>query len=125
LFSFYAHTRDTFRIGTGLPRIRGRTAIDGPPKREALGLGWCIEKPRRDVPNRLTGQKRRGGAMAAGRPVAKGAVWCWHSRIDQIERGTALMIASPRAALVHWDMNGWMDGEAVPPYHSSRWRSLL
>jgi hypothetical protein len=30
------------------------------------------------------------------------------ARIDQIERGTALMIALPRAARVHWDGRLWM-----------------
>jgi hypothetical protein len=49
------------------------------------------------------------------------------ARIDQIKRGTALMIALPRAARVHWDINGWqtVDGEAAPPYDAAHCLELI
>jgi hypothetical protein len=46
---------------------------------------------------------------------------------DQIERGTALMIALPRAALVQRDINGWqtVDGEVAPPYDAAQYLELI
>ncbi len=46
---------------------------------------------------------------AGSRPKAERAVWCLHAPIGQIERGTPLVIAVPRAARVHWGVNGWQD----------------
>jgi hypothetical protein len=59
-------------------------------------LGYPVDRPE-------AVWQRYGGR----RSVSKRGVWCWHARINQIKRGTALMIALPRAALVHWGMNGW------------------
>jgi hypothetical protein len=47
-------------------------------------LGYPVDRPE-------AVWRRYGGR----RSVAQCAVWCWHARIDQIERGAALMIASP------------------------------
>jgi glucoamylase len=44
---------------------------------------------------------------AGRRPIAKRAVWCAHAPICRIEPGIALIIAVPRAARVHWGVDGW------------------
>ena len=45
-----------------------------------------------------------------GRHIAtKHAIWCLHAPIDKIEHGTALIIALPRAARIHWGVNGWQN----------------
>jgi glucoamylase len=96
-----------------------RRLFPGRPTGSAMPLAWAHAEFIKLLISRHLGYpvdrpeavwRRYGGR----RPVAKCAVWCWHARIDQIERGTALMIALPRAALVHWGMNGWQtvaDGE--------------
>ena len=58
------------------------------------------------------GPPRRG--YAGHRPEAKSAVWCLHAPIGRIARGMTLIIALPRAATIHWGVNGWQnigDGE--------------
>jgi glucoamylase len=49
--------------------------------------------------------RRYGGR----RPEAKRAIWCLHAPIGRIDRCMGLMIALPRAARIHWGMNGWQD----------------
>ncbi len=54
--------------------------------------------------------RRYGGQC----PEAKRAFWCLHAPIGRIQNGMALIIALPRAARIHWGMNGWQniaDGE--------------
>jgi len=41
------------------------------------------------------------------RPDARRAVWCLHAPIGNVTRGMALIVAVPRAALVHWGIDGW------------------
>jgi len=48
------------------------------------------------------------------RPEAKRAVWSLHAPIGRIKQGTALIIALPGMARIHWGTNGWQnatDGE--------------
>jgi glucoamylase len=54
--------------------------------------------------------RRYGGR----RPEVKRAVWCLHAPISQIAHGMTLIVALPRAARIHWGVNGWQnvsDGE--------------
>jgi glucoamylase len=54
--------------------------------------------------------RRYGGR----RPDARRAIWCLHAPIGRIQRGASLVVAVPRAARIHWGVNGWQspsDGE--------------
>jgi glucoamylase len=91
-----------------------RRLFPGRPTGSAMPLAWAHAEFIKLLISRHLGYpvdrpeavwRRYGGR----RSVAKRAVWCWHARINQIERGTALIIALPRAALVHWGVNGWQD----------------
>jgi glucoamylase len=96
-----------------------RRLFPGRPTGSAMPLAWAHAEFIKLMISRHLGYpvdrpeavwRRYGGRRSA----AKCAVWCWHARIEQIDRGTALMIALPRAALVHWGINGWQtvaDGE--------------
>jgi glucoamylase len=88
-----------------------RRLFPGRPTGSAMPLAWAHAEFIKLLISRHLGYpvdrpeavwRRYGGR----RSVAKRAVWCWHARINQIERGTALIIALPRAALVHWGVNG-------------------
>jgi len=43
------------------------------------------------------------------RPKVRHAVWCLHAPIGEIARGVTLVVAVPRAALVHWGIDGWQN----------------
>jgi glucoamylase len=61
-------------------------------------LGYPLDRP-------AAVWRRYGGRRAE----AKRAIWCLHAPISRIDRRMGLMIALPRAAKIHWGMNGWQD----------------
>ena len=44
---------------------------------------------------------------AGRRPTTKQAVWCLHAAIGRVNCGTAILIALPQSAHVHWGLDGW------------------
>ena len=66
-------------------------------------LGYPFDRP-------MAAWRRYGGR----RPEIKHAIWCLHAPIGSIKNATALIIALPRAAKIHWGFNGWqhvVDGD--------------
>ena len=67
-------------------------------------LGYPFDRP-------MAVWRRYGGR----RPEIKHAIWCLHAPIASIRDAAALIIALPRAARIHWGINGWRhiaDGES-------------
>ena len=60
------------------------------------GLGYPFDRP-------PAAWRRYGGR----RPEIKHAIWCLHAPIGSARNGAALIIALPRAAKIHWGINGW------------------
>jgi glucoamylase len=96
-----------------------RRLLPGKPTGSAMPLAWAHAEFIKLIISRYLGHpfdrptavwKRYGGR----RPEAKRAIWCLHAPIGNIRHGMALIIALPRAARIHWGINGWQhiaDGE--------------
>ena len=96
-----------------------RSLFPGRPTGSAMPLAWAHAEFIKLMISRHLGYpldrpaavwRRYGGR----RPDNKSAIWCLHAPIGRIERGVVLVIAVPRAARIHWGMNGWKnitDGE--------------
>jgi glucoamylase len=91
-----------------------RRLYPGRPSGSAMPLAWAHAEFVTLMTSRRLGYpfdrpaavwRRYGGR----RPEAKQAVWCLHAPIGRIEQGTSLVIALPRAARIHWGMNGWQN----------------
>jgi glucoamylase len=99
--------------------IPERRLFPGRPTGSAMPLAWTHAEFVKLMISRHLGYpfdrpsavwRRYGGV----RPEAKRAIWCLHAPIGRIDDGTALFIALPRAARIHWGTNGWQnaaDGE--------------
>ena len=99
-----------------------RRLFPGRPTGSAMPLAWCHAEFVKLVISRYLNYpfdrpsavwRRYGGR----RPEAKRAIWCLHAPLRRIRHGMALIIALPRAARIHWGMNGWQnvaDGETQP-----------
>jgi glucoamylase len=86
----------------------------GQPSGSAMPLAWAhAEFIKLMVSRRIGYPLDRPEAVwtrYGGRHIAtKHAIWCLHAPIDKIEHGTALIIALPRAARIHWGVNGWQN----------------
>ena len=97
--------------GLALP---DRRLFPGKPTGSAMPLAWAhAEFVKLMVSRHLGYPFDRPEAVwrryAGSRPKPTPAIWCLHAPIGRIERGTALVIAVPRAARVHWGVNGWQD----------------
>lgn len=91
----------------------------GKPTGSAMPLAWAHAEFIKLLISRHLGYpfdrptavwQRYGGR----RPKAKRAIWCLHAPIGSLGHAVALVIALPRAARIHWGMNGWQhisDGE--------------
>jgi hypothetical protein len=91
----------------------------GKPTGSAMPLAWAHAEFIKLMVSRDLGHpfdrpatvwRRYGGR----RPEAKHAIWCLHAPIGSIRHEVALIIALPRAARIHWGINGWQhisDGE--------------
>lgn len=64
--------------------------------RVSQDLGYPFDRP--------TAAWRR---YSGRRPEIKHAIWCLHAPIGSIATGARLIIALPRAARVHWGIDGW------------------
>ena len=96
-----------------------RRLFPGRPTGSAMPLAWAHAEFIKLIISRHLGHpfdrpmavwRRYGGR----RPEAKRAIWCLHAPIGSIKRAIALIIALPRAAHIHWGINGWQhiaDGE--------------
>jgi glucoamylase len=101
---------------TALPE---RRLFPGKPTGSAMPLAWAHAEFIKLMMSRHLGYPfdrpaatwhRYGGR----RTDTKRAIWCLHAPIGQIKRGMALTFALPRAARIHWGINGWQqiaDGE--------------
>jgi glucoamylase len=94
---------------TALPE---RRLFPGQPTGSAMPLVWTHAEFVKLLVSRHLGYpfdrpaavwRRYGGR----RPDAKRAIWSLHAPIGRIDGGMALIIVLPRAALIHWGMNGW------------------
>ncbi len=91
----------------------------GQPTGSAMPLAWAHAEFIKLMVSRHIGHPcDRPAAVwqryAGRRPEARRAVWCLHAPIGKITRGMTLIVAVPRAALVHWGIDGWQkiaDGE--------------
>lgn len=86
----------------------------GQPAGSAMPLAWAHAEFIKLMVSRHIGhpldRPQAVWARYGGRPIAaKRTIWCLHAPIDRIERGTALVIALPRAARIHWGVNGWQN----------------
>lgn len=89
-----------------------RRLFPGKPTGSAMPLAWAHAEFIKLIISRHLGHpfdrptsvwRRYGGR----RPEAKRAIWCLHAPIGSIKHAIALIIALPRAAHIHWGINGW------------------
>ena len=92
--------------------LPGKWLSPGLPTGSAMPLAWShaefvklmvsrhMDHP---VDRRPLVWQRYGGR----RPQATSAIWCLHARIAAVSPGMSLVIAAPRAARVHWGVDGW------------------
>ena len=92
-----------------LPSLR---LFPGQPTGSAMPLAWAHAEFIKLMVSRSLGHsvdrplavwKRYGGPRAK----AAYAIWCLHAALGRIARGTALMLALPRQALIRWTIDGW------------------
>jgi glucoamylase len=92
--------------------IPARRLFPGQPSGSAMPLAWTHGEFVKLMISRRLGYpfdrpaaawRRYGGR----RPDAGRAVWCLHAPIGRIAPGTALTIALPRPARVHFGVDGW------------------
>ncbi len=86
----------------------------GQPTGSAMPLAWAHAEFIKLMISRHIGypldRPKAVWARYGGRRVAtKRAIWCPHAPIGQIAHRTALIIALPRAALIHWGVDGWQN----------------
>ncbi len=98
-----------------------RRLFPGQPTGSAMPLAWTHAEFIKLMISRHLGHpcdrpaavwRRYGGR----RPNARRAVWCLHAPIGGIARGMTLIVALPRAARIHWGVDGWQsiaDGETA------------
>ncbi len=91
-----------------------RRLFPGRPTGSAMPLAWAhAEFIKLMISHRLGYPVDRSAATwrryGGRRPDPKRSVWCLHARIGRIEHGTALVIGLPRAARVHWGIDGWQN----------------
>jgi glucoamylase len=94
-----------------LPELR---LFPGRPTGSAMPLAWAHAEFIKLMISRHLGYpvdrpaavwRRYGGR----RPENTAAIWCLHAPIGKIKPGTPLIIALPRAARIHWGVNGWQN----------------
>lgn len=93
--------------------------LPGRPTGSAMPLAWAHAEFIKLMISRHLGYPFDRPATVWGRyggrrPEAKRAIWSLHAPIGRIKHGTALIIALPRMARIHWGTNGWQnvtDGE--------------
>jgi glucoamylase len=98
-----------------------RRLLAGQPTGSAMPLAWThAEFVKLMISRRLGYPFDRPAAVwrryGGRRPAVKRALWCLHAPIGSIGRGMALIVALPRAARLHWGINGWQniaDGETT------------
>jgi glucoamylase len=92
--------------------IPERGLFPGKPTGSAMPLAWAHAELIKLMISRHVGRpidrptsvwQRYGGQ----RPTIKHAVWSLHAPIGKIAPETALIIALPEKALIHWGVNGW------------------
>jgi glucoamylase len=96
------------------PALPERRLFPGKPTGSAMPLAWAHAEFVKLMVSRHLGYpfdrpeavwRRYGGS----RPAPKRVVWCLQAPIGRIARGMALVIAVPRAARVHWGVDGWQN----------------
>ncbi|MGH7118281.1 MAG: glycoside hydrolase family 15 protein [Acetobacteraceae bacterium] len=104
------------------PEVPERRLFPGRATGSAMPLAWAHAEFIKLMTSRHVGHpldrpaavwRRYGGQ----RPVERRAVWAPHAPIGQLPRGATLVILLPRAARIHWGVNGWQDirdRETVP-----------
>jgi glucoamylase len=93
--------------------IPERFLFPGKPTGSAMPLAWThAEFVKLMVSRRLGYAFDRPAAVwrryGGQRPQIQRAIWGLQARIGRIRRGLGLLIALPRAARIHWGINGWL-----------------
>ena len=91
-----------------------RRLFPGRPTGSAMPLAWThAEFVKLMISHHLGYPFDRPAAVwrryCGRRPEVKCAVWCLHAPISPIAHGMTLIVALPRAARIHWGVNGWQD----------------
>jgi len=91
-----------------------RRLFPGRPTGSAMPLAWAHAEFVKLIVSRNLGYPfDRPAAVwrrySGRRPDAKHAIWALHAPVGQIARGTTLIVALPRAARIHWGINGWQN----------------